>query len=430
MEQPTPSTKKNNTLKKDILIALIVVVSGLFALIAPPFFFASVLFCCALFCGGRKRFAVLLAAAVFALQAFIMGSFFIAVLFALAGCIMITPVALFRGKFSSRAHFDGVLASCAGVALMCAAVYGILYLSLGGEPIHLICEASHATFAADTSDLGTEMLRTLWQTKQVVLLSQTSAQIPFEEVFALTDKAAALTHEQLVTQTEGFIEFMTRTSLPALCVILTALGGLVLYVLPTHWMANHDRGMGKFLNLNKTARKLPAFPDWKLPRDIGNMLFVAVILLLVVSFMGFDGLNGAMSLVYTLFTAVFYVEGICFAAFMARRWKWNGFGRLAFSALAAVLVSPVSMIGTIDYIIRLREFMDFSKTIKDAAKTGDTGRIRHIFPGITVETIKKEDILKRVQQDKKENDETQDTSDGLEIDNNPDAEDAQDHKED
>ena len=47
-----------------------------------------------------------------------------------------------------------------------------------------------------------------------------------------------------------------------------------------------------------------------------------------------------------------------------------------------------------------------------------------------METIKKEDILKHVQEEKNEKDETTETSDGLEIDNNPDAENAQDTKED
>ena len=80
---------------------------------------------------------------------------------------MTAPVYVIRKRFGDRAHFDGVLASCAGIAVMIAAIYGVLYMVLGGDPIHILCEAAHRAFVQDTSLLGTEMLRTMWQTKQV-----------------------------------------------------------------------------------------------------------------------------------------------------------------------------------------------------------------------------------------------------------------------
>ena len=140
MEEKTPSTKKNH-IGRDLIIALIVVTASAASVVMPLFFLISVLVCCALLCGGRRSFSLLLLAASFAVQAFLTGSFFMASLFLMAAAIMMAPVKVFHLKFSDRPHFDGILAACAGVAVMIGAVYGMLYLALGGEPIHLVCES-------------------------------------------------------------------------------------------------------------------------------------------------------------------------------------------------------------------------------------------------------------------------------------------------
>jgi len=422
MEEKTPSTKKNH-IGRDLIIAAIVLSASAASLVMPLFFFISVLVCCTLMCGGRNNFAFLLLTASFAMQAFFTGSFLLAALYLMAALIMVAPVKLFHKKFSDRAHFDGILATCAGMALMCAALYGVLYLSFGGEPIHLVCESVQQAFVEDTSELGTEMLRTMWQTRQVFFAAQGQTQMSFESVMRIAEQSMALSHEQLAAQTEGFLEVMTRMSLPAICVVTVSIGGLLLYVLPTHWMCHHDRGIGKRLGLSESARELPAFADWKLPRDIGGYLIAATLLLVIASYLGFSAIDGAMTLVYTLFTAVFYVQGLSLVAFMTRRWKWHRAGRIAFCFGMAMLVQPMWMMGAIDYFIRLREFMDFSKKFKEAAQNGDTEQLKHIWPGISIHTID----LKKNAQDKEE--ENPSASDNTDTTDNPGAEDAHDDKE-
>ncbi len=424
MEEKTPSTKKNH-IGRDLIGALIVVTASAASVVMPLFFFISVLVCCALLCGGRRNFSLLLLAASFAVQAFLTGSFFMASLFMMAAAIMMAPVKVFHLKFSDRPHFDGILAACAGVAVMIGAVYGMLYLALGGEPIHLVCEAMQQSFVEETTGLGTEMLRTIWQTQQVVFSAQGQSQMSFESLMHISEQSMALSHAELAKQTEGFLEVMTRMSLPALCVVLVSIGGLLLYVLPTRWMHYQYRGIGKRLGLNEAARRLPAFADWKLPRDIGGYLIAATLLLVIASFMGLSAIDGAMSLVYTLYTAVFYVQGLSVVAFMTRRWKWPTAARVVFILGMAALVQPMWMIGSIDYLIRLREFMDFSKQFKEAAQTGDTEKLKHIWPGISIHTV---DLKKNAQNTEEENASKTDTN-NTDTTDSTGAEDAHDDKE-
>ena len=66
MEEKTPSVKKNHT-GRDIVTAVVVLAASAAAMFMPLFYFISIVVCCALLCGGRTRFAVLLAAGSFAL---------------------------------------------------------------------------------------------------------------------------------------------------------------------------------------------------------------------------------------------------------------------------------------------------------------------------------------------------------------------------
>jgi len=83
------------------------------------------------------------------------------------------------------------------------------------------------------------------------------------------------------------------------------------------------------------------------------------------------------------------------------------------------------MIGSIDFLIRLREFMDFSKQFKEAAQSGDTEKLKHIWPGISIHTI---DLKKNAQNTEEENASETDTN-NTDTTDRTGAEDAHDDKE-
>ena len=338
-------------------------VAGLFF---PLLTFACMLLYAALLQGGRPGYASLLAAASFTCGVWAAGGFLLPTLQLVAVAASIAPLCLFHRRFPDRAHFDGVIAACGGIALGLGALYGVLYLLLGGDPIAALCTATDQALLADTSPAATQSLGMLWQLKQVFYGEARSA----ESLANLMQQAAQLSHEQLAAQTQGFLELMVRTSLPVASVLLVSIGGLLLYACTTHWLAHPDRGMGLFLGVRTApGRDLAPFSQWQLPRDIGAGLFIAAIALLFTSFAGLSALDGPMTIVYTLFSAVFYVQGLCSIAYLTGRRGWKRPARVAVLVLCGTIAaSIVSMFGTIDYVIRLRSFLDFSQKMKQAAQ--------------------------------------------------------------
>lgn len=338
-------------------------VAGLFF---PLLTFACMLIYAALLQGGRPGYASLLAAVSFTCGVWAGGGFLPATLQLVVIAASIAPLCLFHWRFPDRAHFDGVIAACGGIALGLGVFYGVLYLLLGGDPIAALCTATDQALLADTSPAATQSLSMLWQLKQVFYGEARSA----ESLANLMQQAAQLSHEQLAAQTQGFLELMVRTALPVASVLLVSLGGLLLYACPTHWLAHPDRGMGLFLGVRTApGRDLAPFSQWQLPRDIGAGLFIAAIALLFTSFAGLSALDGPMTIVYTLFSAVFYVQGLCSIAYLTSRRGWKRPARVAVLVLCGTIAaSIVSMFGTIDYVIRLRSFLDFSQKMKQAAQ--------------------------------------------------------------
>ena len=120
------------------------IVGALFVLICaasvylPILLLPGAIVLCALLRGGRTTYPALLFALGFAAIVLVCGSFLFAILALVFLLFAVLPIALLQKKLAGRAHFDGVLVQCAGVALGIAAVYGVLYLLLGAEPIHTI----------------------------------------------------------------------------------------------------------------------------------------------------------------------------------------------------------------------------------------------------------------------------------------------------
>ena len=77
---------------------------------------------CALLRGGRTTYPALLFALGFAAIVLVCGSFLFAILALVFLLFAVLPIALFQKKLAGRAHFDGGLVQCAGVALGIAAV--------------------------------------------------------------------------------------------------------------------------------------------------------------------------------------------------------------------------------------------------------------------------------------------------------------------
>ena len=293
------------------------VVGALFVLICaasvylPILLLPGAIVLCALLRGGRTTYPALLFALGFAAIVLVCGSFLFAILALVFLLFAVLPIALFQKKLANRAHFDGVLVQCAGVALGIAAVYGVLYLLLGAEPIHTICAAFESALMQDESESATELLRLSWELKQSMYLMNGETSPTAGALMQVLNSAAALSREELAAQTAGFAESLARSVLPTVCVLLSSVGALICYVLPSLWLSRPDRGIGKFLSLDPCgARPLPPFANWQLPRDIGAGLFGAVILFLIASFAGWEAADRIMLLLYTLFTAVFYVQGV------------------------------------------------------------------------------------------------------------------------
>ena len=151
-------------------------VGALFVLICaasvylPILLLPGAIILCALLRGGRTTYPALLFALGFAAIVLVCGSFLFAILALVFLLFAVLPIALFQKKLAGRAHFDGVLVQCAGVALGIAAVYGVLYLLLGAEPIHTICAAFESALMQDESESATELLRLSWELKQSMYL--------------------------------------------------------------------------------------------------------------------------------------------------------------------------------------------------------------------------------------------------------------------
>lgn len=348
------------------------VVGALFVLICaasvylPILLLPGAIVLCALLRGGRTTYPALLFALGFAAIVLVCGSFLFAILALVFLLFAVLPIALFQKKLATRAHFDGVLVQCAGVALGIAAVYGVLYLLLGAEPIHTICAAFESALMQDESESATELLRLSWELKQSMYLMNGETSPTAGALMQVLNSAAALSREELAAQTAGFAESLARSVLPTVCVLLSSVGALICYVLPSLWLSRPDRGIGKFLSLDpRGARPLPPFAGWQLPRDIGAGLFGAVILFLIASFAGWEAADRIMLLLYTLFTAVFYVQGVSCVYFLLGRTKLPRGGAIALTIAAGVVgATVVFMIGALDYVIRLRGFIEFSAALK------------------------------------------------------------------
>ena len=324
------------------------VVGALFVLICaasvylPILLLPGAIVLCALLRGGRTTYPALLFALGFAAIVLVCGSFLFAILALVFLLFAVLPIALFQKKLANRAHFDGVLVQCAGV---------VLYLLLGAEPIHTICAAFESALMQDESESATELLRLSWELKQSMYLMNGETSPTAGALMQVLNSAAALSREELAAQTAGFAESLARSVLPTVCVLLSSVGALICYVLPSLWLSRPDRGIGKFLSLDpRGARPLPPFAGWQLPRDIGAGLFGAVILFLIASFAGWEAADRIMLLLYTLFTAVFYVQGVSCVYFLLGRTKLPRGGAIALTIAAGVVGATVVRLS---YCVRL-----------------------------------------------------------------------------
>ena len=357
--------KENKNRWRDLLIVLLTAVLAGLGSVMPLFMLLFVLIELGLAEGGRVRFAAVLLVIWSGVQFLITGSGVLTGLTLMAILIVAGTVFLYRKHLLKHGHFNGVLAACASVAVSLGAAYGILTLLLHGDPIHVLSVQTEGVFASDTSEAGTELLRLFWQTNQVFLLSKTGT-FTAQDAAMIVEKSLALTRPEMIAQTKGALEELLRILVPLMCVVYTAAGGLLTYVLSAALRAHPKSGPGRFLSMrNEPGRGLPPFSDWALPRDVGLALFGAVIVLFLLSFAGVPSVDTATNLVYTLFNIVFYVQGLATFHFLTGRWKWPKAVRIIVIVVFGIFMMPlVPTLGIIDYILRLRALIRFSGRMK------------------------------------------------------------------
>ena len=359
--------QQKKTVKKgrDLLLILITAVLAGIGTIMPACLLVFVLIELGLAEGERIRLGAVLLVVFAFVQYLITRSLLLTAAVLLMLLIVMGTVYIWRRSFMRFGHFNGVLVSCFAVALALAAAYGIFYLALGGDPVHIISTQIQDSIVQNRTEAGTELLRLFWQTHQVMLLTQTGSFTP-QDAAAIIERSATLTHAQMAAQVDGALESLMRMVLPALYVLYTALGGLVTYVFSAQIRAFPKGKFGRFLQMqSEEKRGLAPFEDWALPRDVGLALFGAVIVLLLLSFIGIQALDTATNLVYTLFNIVFYVQGLATFYFLTKRWKWPKAVRIiATAAVGIIAMGIVPTLGIVDYILHLRTLIKLSGKMK------------------------------------------------------------------
>nr|WP_162990689.1 DUF2232 domain-containing protein [Maliibacterium massiliense] len=362
---------------RDILVGCLYAVLLVLGFAVPLLLPACIILLLVLFCGGRRDLATMLVvmSVLGTLLVFGIDWVPVAVLLALLG-IPTLMVGLWWKKRPKGPHFDGLIMACMGMALSLLVVWGIAAMAVGSEPIGALSEALHQGLAQADTPASMQTLRILWQSQKIIDGVTLSESFTFADAVRVAEQSAALSRDTLVAQTGTIIETLIRSVLPYLVVVYSAIGGLIVYAGAAGKLAKERNGRGLLGLTGAPRRKLPPFKLWEVPRDIGNGLFLLMILALLASLFGWSSFNAVQDILYTLLSVVFFVQGLACCSYFLQRWKMKRAARIALLALLLILLAPitapiVTMLGIFEHVFRFRLMMELGPRLKQMMRFPD-----------------------------------------------------------
>jgi hypothetical protein len=315
----------------------------------------------ALYAGKRREMAILYAFLA-AYGAFIFYGSWVPTL-----CAFIALLAVpfcqnyWHEKAETKSHMDGIVVSCAAMVVVLAAAYGIAAVALSGNPIAQLAGRLHEFLAGADTPLSSALLQALWQLDRMLGLTVTAVPLDIRAFLDLAVQSQELSHAQLALQTQTTMVEFFRSIAVYVVLIWSILGGLVAYVIPARILAApRDKGVGKWMRIKSNRRRqLPSFRLWMLPQDISNSLFFAMVITFLLSFFDVPFMVVVQSIVYSIFSMVFFMQGLCFASYFLVRWKVPAAVRiLLYVSLALPLSGLLTMMGIIDQVFKIRLVME------------------------------------------------------------------------
>lgn len=169
--------------------------------------------------------------------------------------------------------YEGVLLSCTGWVLSFAVVIAASYIAYGAGPLTMIVEKIRE--AVEGSDLAASLFYTVRQMHDVAYAGSPeaiSAVLSETQRVLLTENFAAM-REAVLADGMVFINNSIALDAPTTALTTSLLGGLFSYLLARHLMKRSG----------EEVSPVPAFKDFKLPRNLATPLAIVFALALGVS---------------------------------------------------------------------------------------------------------------------------------------------------
>ena len=247
--------------------------------------------------------------------------------------ILLIPVLLCYVAFRKGLSFgDGLTYSLVAAFLCVAAALVVIWRMAGTGPVEALLNLVYASMVKGDS----ESLRSFLAMETAVVQLTSTSEAALDQFAALYEEYAAMDLDALWAILRPFLENSLSLNMPAAIVLMTAVAGVLPWVLPGLFLGRRIRRGKPVAPWLQKESVPPAFDRWALPKFVWIACVVVLLATVIASYLKSPVFYAAAQALQIPSAGLLGLQGMSLAAFWLRRKKLPGFLRVII-VLAATL---------------------------------------------------------------------------------------------